>query len=195
MGLLEFCVKKENSTATCHFLPHTRTTLFFILPSFHNRGLRRLSRTNSWLHTLGAEYVCLSPIQLKEESSNDLHCCCFNAHNNVPQVLLLLQSNSGNDIPRVVQRYGTMGAHTRRPNSILIVFVVFLHAYVSFGRLDKADATADHAQFSVTLQSPTTTLIPLFSSSEHTGSVGSEKWYGHVQLVGVEPSTSYLNSK
>ena len=69
-----------------------------------------------------------------------------------------MYSNSRNDVPRVAQRYGTIAAHTRRCASVLVVFVVFC-------RFDKADAT----RRSVTLQSPTASLIPLFSSSELTG--------------------------
>ena len=52
-------------------------------------------------------------------------------------------SNSRNDVLRVAQRYGTIAAHTRRRASVLVVFVVFLRAYVQFCRFDKADATAD----------------------------------------------------
>ena len=52
-------------------------------------------------------------------------------------------SNSRNDVLRVAQRYGTIAAHTRRRASVIVVFVVFLRAYVQFCRFDKADATAD----------------------------------------------------
>ena len=52
-------------------------------------------------------------------------------------------SSSRNDVLRVAQRYGTIAAHTRRHASVLVVFVVFLLAYVQFCRFDKADATAD----------------------------------------------------
>ena len=47
---------------------------------------------------------------------------------------------------------------------------------------------------SVTLQSPTATLISLFSSSELTG-CGSEKSFGHVPPVGVELSTSCVQGE
>ena len=52
-------------------------------------------------------------------------------------------SYSRNDVLRVAQRYRTIGAHTRRRASVLVVFVVFLLAYVQFCRFDKADATAN----------------------------------------------------
>ena len=52
----------------------------------------------------------------------------------------------------------------------------------------------------MTLQSPTATLIPLFSSSELTGcgypdQLDQKKSFGHVPPVGVVPSTSYVNGE
>ena len=52
-------------------------------------------------------------------------------------------SNSRNDVPRVAQWYGTMATHTRRHASVLVMFVVCLHAYVQFCQFDKVDTTAD----------------------------------------------------
>ena len=40
-------------------------------------------------------------------------------------VCVCVYSNSPNDVPRVAQRYGTIGAHTRRRASVLVEFVVF----------------------------------------------------------------------
>ena len=60
-----------------------------------------------------------------------------------PGKCVCVYSNSRNDVLRVAQRYGTIAAHTWRRASVLVVFVVFLHAYVQFCRFDKADATAD----------------------------------------------------
>ena len=74
-------------------------------------------------------------------------------------------SNSRNDVPRVAQRYGTIAAHTRRRASVLVVFVVFsVHMYSFAGLIRRTPPPR-----SVTLQSPTATLIPLFSSSELNG--------------------------
>ena len=73
--------------------------------------------------------------------------------------------NSRNDVPRVAQRYGTIAAHTRRRASVLVVFVAFCVHMYSFAGL----ISGRHRRRSVTLQSPTATLIPLFSSSELTG--------------------------
>ena len=74
---------------------------------------------------------------------------------------MCVYSNSRNDVPRVAQRYGTIAAHTRRRAPVLVVFVVFCaHMHSFAGR---------YRRRSVTLQSPTATLIPIFSSSELTG--------------------------
>ena len=76
-----------------------------------------------------------------------------------------MYSNSRNDVPRVAQRYGTIASHTRRRASVLVVFVVFcVHMHRFAGLIRRTPP-----QRSVTLQSPTAILIPLFSSSELTG--------------------------
>ena len=90
-----------------------------------------------------------------------LNITSFGAHN----TLMCMYSNSRNDVPRVAQRYGTIAAHTRRRASVLVVFVVFCVHMHSFADLIRRTAPPS----SVTLQSPTATLIPLFSSSELTG--------------------------
>ena len=71
---------------------------------------------------------------------------------------MCLYSNSRNDVSRVAQRYGTIAAHTWRRASVLVVFVVVCVHMHSFAGLIRR-----------TLQSPTATLIPLFSSSMLTG--------------------------
>ena len=58
-------------------------------------------------------------------------------------MFICVYANSRNNVLRVAQRYGTIAAHIRYGVSILVVFVVFLHAHVQFCRFDKADATAD----------------------------------------------------
>ena len=57
--------------------------------------------------------------------------------------------------------YGTIAVHTRRRASVHVVFVVFCVHMHSF-------SGGPHRRRSVTLQSPTATLIPLFSSSKLT---------------------------
>ena len=45
-------------------------------------------------------------------------------------VCMCVYSNTRNDVARVAQRYGTIAAHTQRPASVLVVFVVFcVHMY------------------------------------------------------------------
>ena len=74
-------------------------------------------------------------------------------------------SNSRNDVSRVAQRYGTIAAHTRHRASVLVLSVVFcVHMYSFAGLIRRTPCRR-----SVALQSPTATLIPLFSSSELTG--------------------------
>ena len=80
-------------------------------------------------------------------------------------VCVCVYSNSRNDVPRAAQRYGTIAEHTRCRASVLVVFVVFCVHKHSFAGLIRER----HRRRSVTLQSPTATLIPLFSSSELTG--------------------------
>ena len=58
-------------------------------------------------------------------------------------VCVCVYSNSCNDVPRVAQGYGPITAHTRCCASVLVVFVVFLHAPAQFCGFDKADATAN----------------------------------------------------
>ena len=76
-----------------------------------------------------------------------------------------MYSNSRNVVPRVAQWYGTTATHIRRRTSVLIVFVVFCVHMHSFAGLIRRTPP----RHSVTLQSPTACLIPLFSSSELTG--------------------------
>ena len=80
-------------------------------------------------------------------------------------VCVCVCSNSRNGVPRVAQRYGTIAAHTRRRASVLVVFVVFCVHMHSFAGLIRRTPPPTFSE----LQSPTATLIPLFSSSELTG--------------------------
>ena len=73
--------------------------------------------------------------------------------------LLLLLSDSRNDVPHMAQQYRTMAMHTWYRASVLDVFVVFCMHMYSFAGLIRH----------MPPQSPTATLIPLFTSSEHTG--------------------------
>ena len=98
--------------------------------------------------------------------------------------------------PKWLSSTGTMAAHTRRRASVLVVFVLFcVHMFSSAGLL-----SGHYRRRSVTLQSPTATQIPLFSSLDHNGrgffwSVGSKISFGHVSPLGGKPSTSFVYSE
>ena len=81
------------------------------------------------------------------------------------------------DVPRVAQWYGTIAAHTRRRASVLVVLVVFCVHMYSFADSDTTDfqLRADWVRIS--------------------WSIRSEKSFGHVPPVGVEPSTSCMQGE
>ena len=98
-------------------------------------------------------------------------------------VCVCVYSNSRNDVPRVAQRYGTIAAHTRRRASVLVVFVVFCVDMYSIAGLTFGDTA-------ITDRHSDTTIFQLRAHWVRiSGSTGSEKSFGHVPPVGVEPST------
>ena len=96
-------------------------------------------------------------------------------------------SNSRNDVPRVAQRYGTIAAHTRRRVSVLVVFVVFcVHKY-SFAGLIRRTPPPTFSDTAVTDRHSDTIIFQLRAHWVRISwSVGSEKLFGHVPLMGVE---------
>ena len=102
-----------------------------------------------------------------------------------------MYSNSRNDIPRVAQRYGTIAAHTRRRASVLVVYVVFcVHVY-SFAGLIRRTPPPTFSDTAITDRHSDTTIFQLRAHWVRISwSIGSEKSFGHVPPVGVEPSTS-----
>ena len=100
-------------------------------------------------------------------------------------------SNSRNDVPRVAQRYGTIAAHTRRRASVLVVYVVFcVHVY-SFAGLIRRTPPPTFSDTAITDRHSDTTIFQLRAHWVRISwSIGSEKSFGHVPPVGVEPSTS-----
>ena len=104
-------------------------------------------------------------------------------------------SNSRNDVPRVAQQYGTNAAHTRRRESVLVVFVVFCVHMYSFVGLIRRTPSSTFSETAITDRH----LIPLFSSSELTGADILVYWigklFGHVPRVGVVPSTSCVQGE
>ena len=107
-----------------------------------------------------------------------------------------MYSNSRNDAPRVAQRYGTIAAHTRRRASVLVVFVVFcVHVY-SFAGLIRRTPPPTRSGTAITDRQFDTTIFQLGAHWVRISwSIGSEKSFGHVPPVGVEPSTSCVQGE
>ena len=102
-------------------------------------------------------------------------------------------SSSRNNVPRVAQWYGTIAAHTRRRASVLVVFVVFcVHVY-SFACLIRRTPPPTFNDTAVTDRHSDTTILQLRAHWVRISwSIGSEKSFGHVPPMGVEPSTSCM---
>ena len=107
------------------------------------------------------------------------------------KMCVCVYSNSRNDVPRVAQRYGTIAAHTRRRASVLVVYVVFcVHVY-SFAGLIRRTPPPTFSDTAITDRHSDTTIFQLRAHWVRISwSIGSEKSFGHVPPVGVEPSTS-----
>ena len=117
----------------------------------------------------------------------DLVLNCF-SETSVPRFGVCVYSNSRNDVPRVAQRYGTIAAHTRRRASVLVVFVVFcVHVY-SFAGLIRRTPPPTFSDTAITDRHSDTTIFQLRAHWVRISwSIGSEKSFGHVPPVGVEP--------
>ena len=100
------------------------------------------------------------------------------------------------DVPRVAQRYGTIAAHTRCRASVLVVFVVFcVHVY-SFASLIRRTPPPTFSDTAITDRHSDTTIFQLRAPWVRIScSIGSEKSFGHVPPVGVEPSTSCVQGE
>ena len=85
-------------------------------------------------------------------------------------------SNSGNDVPRVAQRYGTIAAHTRRRASVLVVFVVFCMHMHSFAGLIRRTPPPTFIDTAITDRHSDTTIFQLRAHWVRISwSIGSEK--------------------
>ena len=105
-------------------------------------------------------------------------------------------SNSRNDVPRVAQRYGTIAAHTRRRASVLVLFVVFCMHMHSFAGLIRQTPPPTFSDTAITDRHSDTTIFQLRAHWVRISwSIGSEKSFGHVPPVGVEPSTSCVQGE
>ena len=105
-------------------------------------------------------------------------------------------SNFHNDDPRVAQRYGTIAAHTRRRASVLVVFVVFCVHMYSFAGLIRRTPPPTFSDTAITDRHSDTTIFQLRALWVRLSwSIGSEKSFGHVPPMGVEPSTSCVQGE
>ena len=113
------------------------------------------------------------------------------------RVCVCVYSNSRNDVFRVAQRYGTIAAHTRRRASVLVVFVVFcVHMYNFVGLIRRTPPPTFSDTAITDRNSDTTTFFQLRAHWVRISwSTGSEKSFGHVPPVGVEPSTSCVQGE
>ena len=112
------------------------------------------------------------------------------------RVCVCVYSNSRNDVPRVAQRYGTIAAHTRRRASVLVVCVVFCVHMHSFAGLIRRTPPPTFSDTAITDRHSDTTIFQLRAHWVRISwSIGSEKSFGHVPPVGVEPSTSCMNGE
>ena len=111
-------------------------------------------------------------------------------------ICVWVYSNSRNDVPRVAQRYGTIAAHTRRRASALTVFVVFCVHMYSFAGLIRRTPPPTFSDTAITDHHSDTTIFQLRAHLvQISWSTGSEKLFGHVPPVGVEPSTSFMQGE
>ena len=105
-------------------------------------------------------------------------------------------SNSRNDVPRVAQRYGTIAAHTRRRASVLVVFVVVCVHMYSFAGLIRRTPPPTFSDTAITDRHSDTTNFQLRAHWVRISwSIGSEKSFGHVPPVGLEPSTPCMQGE
>ena len=112
------------------------------------------------------------------------------------QMFLRVYSNSRNDVPRVAQRYGTIAAHTRRRVSVLVVSAVFCVHMYSFAGLIRRTPPPTFNNTAITDRHSDTTIFQLRAHWVRISwSIGSEKSFGHVPPVGVEPSTSCMQGE
>ena len=91
--------------------------------------------------------------------------------------LLLLSSNSWNDILRVAQRYRSMAAQTRRRASVIVVFIVFLHAMYSFAGLIRRTPPPTFSDTAITDRHFDTTF---FQHRAHWVRISLVYWIGKI---------------
>ena len=112
------------------------------------------------------------------------------------QFHVCVYSNSRNDVPRVAQWYGTIAAHSRRRASVLVVFVVFCVHMYSFAGLIRRTPPPTFSDTAITDRYSDSTIFQLRAHWVWISwSIGSEKSFGHMPPVRVEPSTSCVQGQ
>ena len=92
---------------------------------------------------------------------------------------MYVYSNSRNDVSRVAQRYGTIATHTRRRESVLVVFVVFCLHMHSFAGLIRRTPPPTFCDTAITDRHSDTTIFQLRTHWVRISwSIGSEKIVG-----------------
>ena len=111
-------------------------------------------------------------------------------------VCVCVYSNSRNDVSRVAQWYGTIAAHTRRRASVLASLVVFCVHMHSFAGLIRRTPPPSFSDIAITDRHSDTTIFQLRAHwVRMSWSIRSEKSFGHVPPVGVEPLTSCVQGE
>ena len=101
---------------------------------------------------------------------------------------MCVYSNSRNDVSRAAQRYGTITARTRRRASVLVVFLVFCVHMHSCAGLIRRTPPPTFSDAAITDRHSDTTIFQLRAHWVRISwSIGSEKSFGHVPPVGVDP--------
>ena len=109
---------------------------------------------------------------------------------------MCVYSNSRNKVPKVAQRYGTIATDTRRRASVLVVFVVFCVHMHSFAGLIRRTPPPTFSDTAITDRHSDTTIFQLRAHWVRISwSIGSEKSFGPVLPVGIEPSTSCMQGE
>ena len=93
----------------------------------------------------------------------------------------------------MAQRYGTIATQTRSRASVLVVYVVFCVFVYSFAGLIRRTLPPTFSDTAITDRHSETTIFQLRAHWVRISwSIESEKSFGHVPPVGVEPSTSCM---
>ena len=108
---------------------------------------------------------------------------------------ICVYSKSCNDVPRVAQRYGNIASHTWCRASVFVFVVFCVHVY-SFAGLIRWTPPPTFSDTVITDRHSDTTIFQLrVHWVQISWSIGSEKSFGHVPPVGVEPSTSCVQGE